>query len=159
MKILFLDIDGVLNSGTWFESNRRGMFDLDPGAVSLYNEIVEKTGCMVVISSSWRRLDGYIDELQRNSLRVDVIIGETPRLPRPNGTSVEFCERGFEIRSWIISNCQGVELTYAIVDDDSDMLPGQPFFQTSWKIGLTREITDNIIKHLNSNNSGITTRS
>ena len=38
-----------------------------------------------------------------------------------------------------------------ILDDDSDMLIWQQdsFFKTDWKIGLTEEISDKIIEHLN----------
>jgi membrane-bound lytic murein transglycosylase MltF len=39
---------------------------------------------------------------------------------------------------------------YAILDDDTDMLPEQlpNFFQTTWEEGLTEEIAEKVIAHL-----------
>ena len=70
MNAIFLDIDGVLNSESWYERSSRGDLhaelseeerrshaaDLDPNAVSLLNTLSD-CGCSVVLSSSWR-LDG-----------------------------------------------------------------------------------------------------
>ena len=58
-KYLFLDIDGVLNSVSWYreEWNKNHVYpqgDFDPKCVELVNRIVEETGCKVVVSSSWR---------------------------------------------------------------------------------------------------------
>ena len=58
-KYLFLDVDGVLNSVSWYreEWNKNHAYpqgDFDPKCVELVNRIVEETGCKVVVSSSWR---------------------------------------------------------------------------------------------------------
>ena len=58
-KYLFLDVDGVLNSVSWYreEWNKNHVYpqgDFDPKCVELVNRIVEETGCKVVVSSSWR---------------------------------------------------------------------------------------------------------
>lgn len=66
MKAIFLDIDGVLNSGQWFRKVRstswkwRQMagkylsYSVDKKAIKLLNEIIEATDAKIVLSSSWR---------------------------------------------------------------------------------------------------------
>src|SRR3546814_3520495 len=52
--VLFLDIDGVILTGRalWKSGNHTY---LPPQAVALLNEVCERTGASVVISSTWRR--------------------------------------------------------------------------------------------------------
>ena len=54
-KVIFLDIDGVMNSVNTRPQDPRGLIDfLDPRNVSVLNAIVEATGAVVVVSSTWR---------------------------------------------------------------------------------------------------------
>jgi hypothetical protein len=52
VKVIFLDVDGVLNG---HESQWRVI----PECVRLLNEIVERTGAKLVLSSSWRLLSDW----------------------------------------------------------------------------------------------------
>jgi len=52
MKILFLDIDGVVNSRS--TSNFHEPYPIDPHMALLIARIKLSTGCDVVLSSSWR---------------------------------------------------------------------------------------------------------
>ena len=62
MKVIFLDIDGVLNSTKWFDLCRElkakdpdYVFpELDTVAISNLNWVIRETGALVVVSSSWR---------------------------------------------------------------------------------------------------------
>lgn len=60
MKVIFLDIDGVLNYTKWYTNERNpGNLhgqegDLDPLCVDRIIRICEETGAKVVISSDWR---------------------------------------------------------------------------------------------------------
>lgn len=54
MKILFLDIDGVLNDHTF--NKQVGSCRIDAAKAKLVNYIIEKTDCKLVISSAWRYL-------------------------------------------------------------------------------------------------------
>jgi len=146
-KILFLDIDGVLNSEASF-ARRRGHEQLDIELMHLFDEIVERTGCKVVLSSSWRHSKTYCEDLESHGLNTNSFVDRTPCMPRPVGTSHEYMERGKEIAAWLEQHPE-VE-RYAILDDDSDFLPDQPLFKTSWKHGLTREIAEAVIAHLNN---------
>lgn len=141
MKILFLDIDGVVNSEEFFEKRSKGEHptDIDNYMALLVNRIVENTGCKVVLSSSWR---GYKDGEEQIERMIGVKLHDrTPRL-------TESMVRGKEIQMWLDAHPE-VE-KYAILDDDSDMLVSQApnFFKTDWKVGLTEEISQAVTEHL-----------
>ncbi len=168
MKVLFLDIDGVLNSGNHFnvivlakekgehhisegkvpDDLKHNATHLDPDAIQLLNRIVEEANCEIVISSSWRKLFhiGEICTMLNASgfLHSDRIIGKTP-------VSKTTFLRGGEIRIWLDAFGDGVN-NFVIVDDDSDMLPEQfpRFVKTDFEEGLTPERADKIIELFNS---------
>ncbi len=57
MKIIFLDIDGVLNHMYWLKKMKGVEGDkkfFDPDCVRRLNTITDKTGAKIVLSSSWR---------------------------------------------------------------------------------------------------------
>ncbi len=126
MKILFLDVDGVLNcQRIIFEAYKvrrdYGIVDekkdylamLDETMISRLNKIIEQTEAKVVISSSWRQLhplDELIWMLEQKGFKGSVI-GKTPKIGG---------KRGYEIEHWLDHN-EGVE-NYVILDDNSDML-------------------------------------
>jgi histidinol phosphatase-like enzyme len=127
MKILFLDIDGVLNSGNYIK-RLDGRFDdpkyqIDPEAVVRLNAITQLTGCKIVVSSTWRLafLGQMADPLRslQGCLQMYGITGEvidmTPN--KPNSTRNR---RGKEIQAWLDEHYSEVEV-FVIVDDDSDM--------------------------------------
>ena len=141
--VLFLDIDGVLNCLSTWSQPRVGAHRLDPERIALLNEIVRRTGCLIVASSTWR----HGDFAGPKSL---------PSILREYGLQAQFCpewrtpdlghehSRGEEIARWLSRNPVGL---YAIVDDDDDMLPEQMprFVRTSFERGLTREHADRLI--------------
>lgn len=128
MKILFLDVDGVLNNAA---SAAEGI-DLIAEKVLLVARICEETGASIVISSTWRKLyslDVLSEMLRRVGLRSTPVIDVTPEFH--NG------HRGEEIQHWLDEHPDVTD--FVIIDDDSDMLDKQkPFFvQTRWEMGLT----------------------
>lgn len=141
MKILFLDVDGVLNSAKSPQPTHE-LYPVDPYMALLVDRIIQATGCEVVLSSTWRN-----HPTGRAAVEKSIpLIGQTPYL----GTI-----RGEEIKDWLDNKHaeNGYAVTkYAILDDDSDMLPKQlpNFFQTTWETGLTEEIANKVIEHLNS---------
>jgi len=123
VKVLFLDIDGVLNSARTavafrgyphkFTPDHLGMFDTV--AVNLIRGLCAKGGVSVVVSSAWRYSHGW-DE-----------IGRALDLPTMDQTPSLCGCRGDEIADWLRRHPEVTQ--YAIVDDDPDMLPEQsPFF-------------------------------
>lgn len=160
MKVLFLDVDGVLNSEqTFFRSKgeREDSYLIDPFMALLIARIVEATDCKIVLSSSWRHHPEGVKKVERRVWRVMDITPtilstreEREECTKKGLSWATLCERGREIQAWLESHPE-VE-RYAILDDDSDMLEEQlpNFFKTSWQQGITEEIADNVIMHLNS---------
>ena len=95
--------------------------------MKLIRKLCEETDCKVVLSSTWRILATPQDIVAFEKFLGVEIIGETPQ---KDGI------RGEEIKEWIDKNRPEV---YAIVDDDSDMLPEQrdAFVQTTHRDGLS----------------------
>lgn len=157
MKVIFLDIDGVLNSAQSFiAAHAAGMSRFttnyagwDKDSVARLGAIILQTGAKVVVSSTWRlflmdSLKSGIDTLLPD-IGSSVIVGKTPH----NGFADK--TRGSEIAEWLANNPVD---QYVIIDDDSDLLPSQidNFVQTSWKTGLQDEHMHKAIAILNLQN-------
>lgn len=140
-KVLFLDIDGVLNSQRTCEAfggpatggfphgfDAPNMALFDHAAIALIRKLCEKTGASIVLSSSWRIIHSVHE--CANGLNLP-IFDQTPSLNWRGRT------RGHEILDWLAHHPEVTR--YAIVDDDSDMLMVQlpHFVQTDFKEGLT----------------------
>jgi len=155
MRILFLDIDGVLNSLDNMEANyflwknkpkhksKDRFGDLfDQRCVNWLNYIILKTDCKIIISSTWK-LNGLdaLNEMWEERELPSIIVDATP--------NIENAIRGEEIEAWLKYN-KGFDLeSYCIVDDNDDMLEGQPLVQTNPRFGLTKEEAVKIIQILN----------
>lgn len=133
MKILFLDVDGVLNSrrtqiafdGFPHDFTPAGMAKFDHVAIALIRRLCCETDCSVVLSSDWR----YTCSAHETANALDLpVIDVTPRLPG---------SRGLEINAWLAAHPS--VLSFAIVDDIAQMLPSQQaqFVQTDELHGLT----------------------
>lgn len=139
---LFLDFDGVLNSDAYFRrtSEARGDANIDPVAVGRLNDLVKRSGCSVIISSSWRVGRG-LNELRRILLHrgfnfPERIIAKTPVLDDLIATDVS-PPRGYEIGQWLEGHPR---LPFAILDDDPDMDGLEDHFvKTNSAVGLTIE--------------------
>jgi hypothetical protein len=131
MRVLFLDIDGVLNStrtcvafgGYPMELEHLGAFD--HVAIRLLQRMCDSAGVQIVLSSAWRLFHDHKEVASALGLP---IIDRTPSMPGP---------RGGEIADWLSRHPEVEE--YAIVDDDPDMLPEQlpRFVKTSGEEGLS----------------------
>lgn len=147
MKVLFLDCDGVINSE---ECMTRGLFNtvfpVDPYMAFLVGKIHLDTNCKVVLSSAWRRHEESVERLNKQLVPIFDKTGDGwyDRETEHHST------RGEEIKVWLDAHPEVTK--YAILDDDSDMLPEQlsNFFKTSWKKGITEEIAKQVTEHLNS---------
>ncbi len=143
-KLIFLDVDGVLNSQQTLErrNQRGGHIGIDPYHVLLVHRIIVATGAKVVLSSSWRHSEAGREEIMKVIHFIDY--------------TGNCCSgvRGAEIYSWLNKNVDydiRDEVRYVILDDDSDMLLNQKdhFFKTTWKEGMTEEIAKKVIEYLN----------
>ena len=142
MKIIFLDVDGVLNTVRDFRIFGHGY--INDEFVALLARIVEQTGARIVLSSSWR-LPGRDKCLVEDALSLhDLEIFDcTPTLePEVDGVHVF---RHKEIQLWLDNHTPD---RFAILDDDSRANINGSFFKTDETIGLTEEIARQVIAHL-----------
>ncbi|GAB90173.1 HAD domain-containing protein [Gordonia rhizosphera] len=136
MKVLFLDIDGVVNSRR--SSVRSGrIVGIDPQLADRVGRIIAETGCKVVLSSTWRLWEENVAEVR--AAVTPELYGMTPSIP--------FGRRGDEVQRWLADHPEVTR--YAIVDDNDDFAPDQPLFRTSWEVGITDEVADAVIAYLN----------
>lgn len=111
MKVIFLDVDGVLNSDEYFQrpeyKEKTGIeTEVDALKVALLKQAVQETGAHVVLTASMRRLNigkGLIKLLNSFGIFPD----STPHINH---------ERGLEIDAWIKEH-PDVE-DYVILDDE-----------------------------------------
>ncbi len=155
MKIVFLDIDGVLNYRDCWErscnKNTQNVWDAD--CVNELNRIIKETNAKIVVSSTWRLFKGaYALVIGKMGIKEGTIIGKTKDyLPiiKSGGTC-----RGDEIQDWLDNIGCDIE-NFVILDDDDDMGELLPYLiQTDFDgRGLTKEIADKVILFLNKTNN------
>jgi hypothetical protein len=131
MRVVFLDIDGVLNSADYLYSLRRrpGTHKIDPLAVQRLNRITDATGAVIFVSSTWRIMGlKAIRTLLREHGVTAKIVGVTPDDNRIRGLQIAQCINTHDVDA------------YVILDDDADMgrLMSR-LVQTDFDHGLTDE--------------------
>lgn len=167
MRVLFLDIDGVLNSAQsaelyyGFVQEAKSDFvtfkpnlakdatsgEFCPIAVSNLNWILKSVPDLkIVVSSFWRwgrTVEGLQEIFTWLGLPSDRIISTTP--------IIHSVARGVEILKWLELN-PGIT-QYAVVDDDNDMggVPAESVFLTDPYIGLDYRRAIGIIHHFEPN--------
>jgi hypothetical protein len=153
--ILFLDIDGVLNSAEWMKAGNMKGIDrraFSPELCARLERVCRATDPDIVISSSWRichsleEIRGHLHARGAPSARV---VGETPHwrtLPTGNIVGV-YDRRGGEIDEYLQRLPSPV--TFAIVDDSNDMSPHMSrLVLTSWQTGLQEHHVEQLISLL-----------
>ena len=178
-KIIFLDIDGVVNIPNYQT--------FDGACLENLYDIIRKTGAKIIVSSSWRtgNLEKTKATLEESGFAKDMlqeIIGETVRnWDFVKDKSYLKLIRGNEVGTWIDrnliypwhdnpdmdamyrvnnedgsfkimnSNKTGVHFSYVILDDDTDFLLCQKdyFVNTDGIVGLTKQDAAKAIEILN----------
>ena len=164
-KVIFLDIDGVLNTKWWYAQMNRNTpkdkygYAFDPNAVSNLKYILDQTGADIVISSSWKSFGfSELEEMWEERGLPGKLIGITPNsvsdemLLNADLDNMElFSIRGMEIKDWLSKKGRSIS-HYAIIDDMDNMLPEQQshFVKTDPEIGITKENADQVIAIIES---------
>jgi hypothetical protein len=136
-KVLFLDCDGVLNSRESFErevaAGNPQLSHLDAAMIRRLQRVLEETGAVVVLSSTWRLVPDFVQAVIDAGIP---IYDCTPQLGMNN-------HRGDEITAWLDAHISDDVKVIAIVDDDADAGDGPSlqarFVQTSFETGLQDE--------------------
>ena len=146
MKVVFFDIDGVLNYC--------GTPSIDDRCLSELKRIVAETGANTVMSSSWKeaftKYDVYSDRDREMVTRLIKdpelnCLGWTPDIDEEN--------RENEIEDWLLDYEEGEIESFVIIDDldynFNEKFPGH-FVKTAgyWGQGLTSVHADNAIRIL-----------
>jgi hypothetical protein len=157
MKVLFLDVDGVLNACRRVTKGTKGFELIDwvlPGPIAHVNRICRVTGAKIVISSTWR-VGKTVEELRLMFGGVGVlgdVIDKTESGPCIWHIQKGFDQcyeghRGAEIAEWLSRHPEVT--SYAILDDDGDMGEVRArFVQTVGDRGLVRAQCDRVIELL-----------
>lgn len=156
IKVIFLDIDGVLNSERYWDyltDQKLKQIDkygtlFDPLCVAQLARIIEATGADIVISSDWKQFLSYRDFLTmwKDRALPGFVTDTTPSIDP---------HRGNEIAAWLDDSYD--VWSFVIIDDlpeyefNSDQLP--MFVQTDPRVGLDEKVADKAIEILTINNN------
>ena len=152
MNIIFLDVDGVLNSinkliETYKETKKPHSgysYPFDERCLKNLEILVRQTNSKLVVTSTWRKdeegRETILNELKKYGLDRDVI-GYTPILLNE--------KRGNEIKEYLATLKDAPD--FIILDDDTDMEELLQFLiQTDAQTGLTYENVQEAINKLNA---------
>ena len=149
MKLIFLDVDGVLNKATTKE-RIEGYIFVEDEKIRLLWRLIAATGARVVLSSTWRR-GWYCKDhglTEKSSDREDIRLFEALwNKLREHGIRLlsyteDFGPRGLEIEKWL-ADWKGAPVTSFVILDDLEEYELQPYahrlVQTAFSEGLTAE--------------------
>jgi HAD domain in Swiss Army Knife RNA repair proteins len=119
MKVIFLDLDGVLATTKEFHMNEKKFksknawandldvrYPFNPGAVAIFNQILDETGWDVVLSSDWKYhwdLDQLDTIFLANGVKKSPIDVTHSRTIVENRSNLEE-DRAYQILSWVKDN-------------------------------------------------------
>lgn len=174
-KILFLDIDGVLNIMPWKEKLEQmkkdlsehdfqmALYGLNSHNVENLKLIIDRTQCQIVFSTSWRYFEDHhiVGSDWRKSLAKmlkvsqDIFIDNTPDISF-NAGGWDSCykrRRGLEIKCWIENHTEPGKFKYCVIDDEIvdiiSIIPKSHVVHTDMKFGLTVKDVDKAVRILN----------
>lgn len=104
MKVIFCDVDGVLNSDDFIDSVK-GKQDIDIKTVLLLKRAIEETGAKIVMDTSFRYTQSFL-KVQEMLLQNGIMFDKTPFIDN---------ERGKEIKQYL-SKHKDIE-DYILLDD------------------------------------------
>lgn len=162
MKVIFLDVDGVLNSNFWVEDNQKEISEdtlIEKEKVELLRQIVCETGASIVMHSGWRfwfdenlkpkrkEAKQFLTILQNHELKIFSVTQDfaTEEIRKTKKFSLV---KAKEILAWIEMH---PEIEKWLVIDDLDLNNGEVErhqLKTDSTIGLTEEDVEIAIKML-----------
>lgn len=112
MKVIFLDVDGVLNSNDYIEytskNNVKGILEeIDPKKIDMLKQVLNITVAKIVVSSSWRNIRKF-EKLRELFFLYGIRLDEKTPLIGNN--------RGLEIKQYLKEHANIEQ--YIILDDE-----------------------------------------
>lgn len=157
MKVIFLDVDGVLNSKETLSNKNMYEAQINSKLLNNLKYIIDKTKAKVVLSSTWRYYfhNHPVDNFNRKLLE-DRLASIGVKIFDITSVYHKDCKnRADEIRFWLKNTEEEIE-NFIIIDDNDDggelSQFGEKFIHTSFDFGLTKEDADKAIKILSCTN-------
>ena len=158
MKVIFLDIDGVLNSEEFFKNNQSEA--IDRSNAKILKSIIDKTGAAIVMSSGWRLWfdDNMMPKNRYSQCLFDILcefniklFGKTPDFSTEEiRTKKTFSHvKAKEIIAWL-SEHETVE-KYVVLDDfnlNNEEINSH-LVRTNAQIGITEDDAKRVIDMIN----------
>lgn len=167
MKVIFLDIDGVLATNKQYMMNRKKFWDknsiakdtripypFDPKCVKIFNEILDTTGADIVLSSDWK-LHFSLVELETifmfngvNKSPIDITTNDVVsfgNLVRNRAFQIGEYIQTHKITNYVVLDDLNMS-NYMTITNDQDKFVLTDDFEGIKKVGLK----DKIIKILNN---------
>lgn len=142
MKILFLDIDGVLNS-EYYSSKLELTTFYEEKKIKLVKEIVNKTKCKIVLTSLRLNFQLYDGEIKDVFKKEGLKVYDTLKVP--------FFDKANAINEWLSNN--KIIVDYIVLDDVNYKTLKSHLVKTSSYYGLTKSKANKIISLFNKDNS------
>lgn len=163
-KVIFLDIDGVLNSNFWETTRTKELSDgtlIDADKIALLGDLVHRTGARIILHSGWRFwYDADCKPLRAESQRLSdmlaaegmTIAGVTPDLTTEEirRTRKVSLVKVQEILAWI---AQHPETTGWVVLEDLDLHNEEVTrhqVMTDQTVGLTKADVETAVRILDN---------
>eukprot|EP01083_Nonionella_stella_P164320 543435_1 len=166
VKVIFLDVDGVINTSSMWPGN---MVPLSVEHIQRIGNIIKKTECKIVLSTTWRYMRNKRQKLiiKLNEVGEEMgvsfdVIGRTPYNAK---NKLQLSQRAIEIEQYmdkitekgtynIISWCALDDMDLTAKDYDwhkkcNQIIQGH-FVQTDADVGITDKEAENVIAILNA---------
>lgn len=153
MKVIFLDIDGVLNTEKRLLNNNGELY-VEKDKIELLKEIIDKTKAKVVLSSTWRVLAQSKDSKEYPKYEAFEIELEKHGIAIFGYTPVFLDYRPLEIKMWLESQSDQ-EICFVSLDDDFEKKDydkygiGDCLIKTDFSTGMTEAHAKRAVELLN----------
>jgi len=158
MKLIYLDVDGVLNTHNKFENGYCGV-DLDKSLI--FNRLLDNTDAMVVFSSAWRYLvhNRWMTEMGLEYLFLTKGLNIQDRVYGVTAPDPDVCTDNFQASDWafygliwrqnqIIDHISRIRPERHVIIDDLPLKTMTNFVKIDTKIGITHADVDQCLQFL-----------
>ena len=155
MKLIFLDVDGVLNYGGCKARSATGCLGIEDEKVKLLRQIIDQTGAIVILTSTWKTEwfpSAFIEDLPKEGQYLERQLAKHKVYIRAKTEDPEWARRGRGILDFINHWPHDVE-SFVILDDESFDFEFEgiddKFVHTSFADGLLPEHVEKAVSILN----------
>ena len=155
MKLIFLDVDGVLNYGGCKARSATGCLGIEDEKVKLLRQIIDQTGAIVILTSTWKTEwfpSAFIEDLPKDGQYLEKQLAKHKVFIRAKTEDPSWTQRGQGILDFIETSKYNVE-QFVILDDESfdfiELGLENCFVKTNFIDGLLPEHVEKAVNILN----------